>query len=563
MNAKNRNRSLTQHRKVAVSFRDVSLFKVFEISLSVLNSLATRALDFASLGNVEQALRFEDQLLDQALQLLEKCLTFDFIGVLPDESTDDASTLQVPASWRDRIQTGSTLRLLFNLYKGCTTGKIPIFVDASAPVIIPGAAGAAAGGGGGGGGGAAGAGGFGSSPSAFGSVVGGGGGGAMRDFTLSEARAAQTLDCLTLMISVRRSLFAGDAERKRFLTHTMRGVCDILREKQGLRDQDCFHRFCRLLSRIKNNQQLNELIRAEGYSEWLSMTAAFTVEACARPTWTANAMAYLLRLWANLVNAVPYARVEQAQAGGAGGAAAPPDVQLDRYLPDIISAFVRGKVDQIQSGEDREAAFDELSELENIEDQLENLPVLCRYLYSYTAPIVSSLIENLAGQYQRALQAVHPNLEQLAAMPGGGESHDVVIALRTIECQLGWMASTAVSPSTSLPQLTLALAPTVATPTLPLPRTGGHHRQHHRRRRRSLVLELERTHGRDAARVGPPAGHRRRHPAAGARGDLRRDAVQAGLHAHAAGQPVAGHGVLTAPERGRGRAGPARQARAR
>ena len=169
MNFKTRNRSLTQHRKVAVSFRDAALYEVFEVALTMLNSLATRALDFSTLGDATAALRIEQQLLEQALTLLERCLTFDFIGVLPDESSDDATTLQVPSSWRERIQTGSTLRLLFNLYKGCTTGKIAIFVDASAPVILPAGAGGA---GGGGGGAAGGGGGFGSAASAFGAVGG-------------------------------------------------------------------------------------------------------------------------------------------------------------------------------------------------------------------------------------------------------------------------------------------------------------------------------------------------------------------------------------------------------
>ena len=432
MNFKTRNRSLTQHRKVAVSFRDAALFEVFEVSLTMLNSLATRALDLSTLGDA--ALQTEQQLLEQALTLLERCLTFDFIGVLPDESSDDATTLQVPSAWRDRIQTGSTLRLLFNLYKGCTTGKIPIFVDASAPVILP----AGAGGGGGGGGGAGGAGGgFGSAASAFGTVVGAGGG-AMRDFALSPPRAAKTLECLSLMVSVRRTLFASDADRKRFLTHTMRGVCDILREKQGLRNEECYHGFCRLLSRIKNNQQLNELIRAEGYHEWLEMTAAFTIDACSRLSETSNSMPYILGFWARLVSSVPYARVEQV-AAGAGVAGPALDVGLDRYVPGIVGAYVNGRVAQLM-GPQQAAALDELQDLDTVEDQLENLPIMCRYLYSVSCTHVQSVIEPIMAEYKRHLDYVRANAAALAAT-ANPEGNDCVVAMRLIECQLAWLVA--------------------------------------------------------------------------------------------------------------------------
>ena len=94
MNYKNKNRSLTQQRKVSVSFRDVALLEVFEVSLSMLNSLATRAISFDALPPNE-APRVHEMLLDNALSLLLGCLTYDFIGTNPDESSDDISTLQV------------------------------------------------------------------------------------------------------------------------------------------------------------------------------------------------------------------------------------------------------------------------------------------------------------------------------------------------------------------------------------------------------------------------------------------------------------------------------------
>jgi len=152
MNHKNKNRTMTQHRKVAVSFRDHSLFSCFEVSLSMLHQVATRMIDLSALPPAE-AERMEDRILHHSLTLLVGCLSFDFVGTSPEDDSDPTA-LQVPGTWRDRIQNGATLRLLFNLYKGCTTGAISIIPDAAPPPLAAaagsGPAGAGSKGGGGG-----------------------------------------------------------------------------------------------------------------------------------------------------------------------------------------------------------------------------------------------------------------------------------------------------------------------------------------------------------------------------------------------------------------------------
>jgi len=79
VNFRNRNRTLTQHRKVAVSFRDLALFPIFEIGLSMANNIATRSIALDGLEPREAA-ALEDTLLDLTLSLLSQCLSFDFIG---------------------------------------------------------------------------------------------------------------------------------------------------------------------------------------------------------------------------------------------------------------------------------------------------------------------------------------------------------------------------------------------------------------------------------------------------------------------------------------------------
>lgn len=78
-------RTLTQHRKIAVSFRDLALFKIFQMSLIALRQLYSES-------------SIDDKLRDQGLSLALGCLSFDFVGTCLDESAEDLGTIQVCGS---------------------------------------------------------------------------------------------------------------------------------------------------------------------------------------------------------------------------------------------------------------------------------------------------------------------------------------------------------------------------------------------------------------------------------------------------------------------------------
>ncbi|XP_020528285.1 exportin-7 isoform X3 [Amborella trichopoda] len=107
MNQPNPGFPLTHHRRVACSFRDQSLFQIFQISLTSLRQLK---------NDVENRLR------ESALSLALKCLSFDFVGSSLDESSDEFGTVQVPASfcipssWRPFLEDPSTLQIFFEYY---------------------------------------------------------------------------------------------------------------------------------------------------------------------------------------------------------------------------------------------------------------------------------------------------------------------------------------------------------------------------------------------------------------------------------------------------------------
>ena len=109
MNSPTLGRTLTLHRKTAVSFRDHALFQIFQISITTLRQIQMRTME--ALSKEEK-----DKMANLALVLSAGCLSFDFIGTNPEESAEDVGTVQVPSSWRPIVQDTTTIQLFFDFY---------------------------------------------------------------------------------------------------------------------------------------------------------------------------------------------------------------------------------------------------------------------------------------------------------------------------------------------------------------------------------------------------------------------------------------------------------------
>jgi exportin-7 len=85
-----------------------------------------------------------------------------------------------------------------------------------------------------------------------------------------------SLSCLVEITSIRRSIF-NNPERIKFLSRLVTGATDILLTSHGLSDSDNYHEFCRLLARLEENFQLEELVTVDNYPEAIQLIAIFTV----------------------------------------------------------------------------------------------------------------------------------------------------------------------------------------------------------------------------------------------------------------------------------------------
>uniref|UniRef100_A0A2P2M004 Exportin-7 isoform X1 n=3 Tax=Rhizophora mucronata TaxID=61149 RepID=A0A2P2M004_RHIMU len=213
----------------------------------------------------------------------------------------------------------------------------------------------------------------------------------------------EALECLVRLASVRRSLFANDTARSKFLAHLMTGTKDILRSGQGLADHDNYHEFCRLLGRFRINYQLSELVNMEGYSDWIQLVAEFTLKSLQSWQWASSSVYYLLGLWSRLVTSVPFLKGDAPSL-------------LDGFVPKITEGFMTSRFDSVQAEFTDDLSDNPLDNVELLQDQLDCFPYLCRFQYESSCFYIINRMEPILQSYTERgrLQATDNN--ELAAI---------------------------------------------------------------------------------------------------------------------------------------------------
>ncbi|KAL7575724.1 hypothetical protein ACA910_003058 [Epithemia clementina (nom. ined.)] len=345
-------RTLTQHRKTSVSFRDVCLFKVFQLGMTSLKQLQS--------GTINAEPVKKAALGEQALALAVRCLNFDFIGTNPDESTEDVGTIQAPTSWRTILSDSATTDLFFYFYANT-----------------------------------------------------------------EPPQSSKAMEAIILLSSVRRSLFPTDKDRAAFLGRLINGIREMLSKRTGLQHQENYHQFCRLLGRLKANYQLSELVKAEGYIEWLELAATFTVQSVQNWQYSTNSIHYLLALWARLVAAVPYVRPETGARGHAS--------HLETQVLLVTETYIESMLGSVETVIRSEGGLDDpLDDDGSLKEQLDRLPVICRFQYGPVANLILAKFDPLMTQYRDIVAAIGSNSTS-AAPP------DLQRRVAVVEGQLTWL----------------------------------------------------------------------------------------------------------------------------
>ncbi|XP_077291179.1 ran-binding protein 16 isoform X2 [Arctopsyche grandis] len=197
--------------------------------------------------------------------------------------------------------------------------------------------------------------------------------------------SALSLACLVQVASVRRSLFS-NAERIQVLTNLITGVKNILENPQGLSDSGNYHEFCRILSRLKSNYQLGELVTIDIYPQTIQLIAKFTVQSLQMWQFAPNSVHYLLSLWQNMAASVPYVKTTEPHL-------------LETYAPEVVNTYITSRLDSVAVIV-RDGLEDPLDDMGMVSQQLEKVSAIARCDYGKTCALVVALLDVAASGYQ-------------------------------------------------------------------------------------------------------------------------------------------------------------------
>ena len=238
-------------------------------------------------------------------------------------------------------------------------------------------------------------------------------------------QSSRAMEAIILLSSVRRSLFPTDKDRAVFLGRLINGIREMLSNRTGLQHQDNYHEFCRLLGRLKANYQLSELVKAEGYLEWLELAASFTVQSIQNWQYSTNSIHYLLALWARLVAAVPYVRPDSGAQGHVP--------HLEKQVLLVTETYVESMVGSVETVLRGEGSIDDpLDDDGSLKEQLDRLPIICRFQYGPVATILLKKLDPLLSRYREIVTT-------LGTAPTTSAPPDVQLRVAIIEGQLSWL----------------------------------------------------------------------------------------------------------------------------
>ena len=96
--------------------------------------------------------------------------------------------------------------------------------------------------------------------------------------------------------------------------------------RTGLDDENVFHELSRLLSRIKGNFQLTEIVSCDEYDVWVNYCTQITIESFRNWNWGVNADYYLMNFWSRMVATLPYLKGQKAS-------------NLETFVPEVSTVF--------------------------------------------------------------------------------------------------------------------------------------------------------------------------------------------------------------------------------
>ncbi|KAL3083211.1 hypothetical protein niasHS_011013 [Heterodera schachtii] len=188
-------------------------------------------------------------------------------------------------------------------------------------------------------------------------------------FVLPRDHVVKIFQTLVQLSSVRRMLFDSN-DRQKYLEQIVNGLKRVLESPENLNTADNFHQFCRVISRMKANYQVSELVKCDSFSELLNSLTKFTLECLSMSHFfTTNSIYYLISFWSKLAGSLGYARV---------------DVELiSLCIPKVCTAFIQSRIALCESVV-RQGVEDPLDDMGSVKQLMELFTILSRKDYKQT-----------------------------------------------------------------------------------------------------------------------------------------------------------------------------------
>lgn len=410
-------RTLTHHRKTAVSFRDAGLFECFELGIGMLQQLTSDQLP----GCTPQQ---RSLLGDQALLLLIKCLSFDFIGTNPDESGDDVGTIQLPSSWREAVAAPTTMELLLQLY---SSAEPPLSAHAMECVVL------------------------------LSSV--------RRSLFRTEGERGQHLNRIMAAIGdvLRVGTGLGHSENYHEFCRLL-GRLKANYQLSELMNSSGFSEWLELVTGFTEQSCRQWQVAANSLQYllalWVRLVAAVPYVATddshssSGSSIASHRSSYPPGGTPHVLGSSPSDRgassssISSSGAAGAGGATPESATtlavrQLEGCIERVVAAYVEGLLSAVRTCAADDAIDDPLEDTEQVDEQLQRLPSIFRYRYEASAAFLVSRMDPLLASYQQVVQgneaAAVAVATAAAATRTGGGGNSPLEAVELLENELAWL----------------------------------------------------------------------------------------------------------------------------
>lgn len=322
--------TMALHSRTTISFKENKLLDIFKAALRLAESelcgdspeQGPNSSNNSSSGGNRAGGNSLTPLRTATMKLINSILSFNFLSYASACESDDIIVAQIPRSWRGVIEDPGFVQLFFRVYSASPVPPASVCV----------------------------------------------------------------LESISLIATIRVSLFDTDEEKVAFLVRVMEGIGAVIAGRVGLGYSENHLMACLVLSRLKANASISRLTAAPCWPEWLTVVYGFTRETFLSSCFveSPNSVHYLMHFWSRLSLSLRYITGNDAARKAAAD-----------YAAQVFELYVSNQLKLVSTDEAEE---DESSET------LEHLPSIARCNYAAAGGFVLRVLDALIATFFRPLE---------------------------------------------------------------------------------------------------------------------------------------------------------------